>query len=179
MFCSSFQASLCRDGSGLGSDPVWTLLTKSPTLCFDSFYRYISPERPVFEFICYGIPTRAGIQEAGVTPVKISGNILPHSRAAASGCVNPPTRCNKRHAHLGQMLWCHREVLGQIPPSNLAHSSCWRQRDLHVRHEHLRFPTVASPILLIHPWLTLLQTGAISPKWIYSCPKHTRFTFKT
>lgn len=168
-----------RIGFRLCWKPVWTLLTKPPTLCFDSFYRYISSERPVFEFICYGIPTRVGIQEAGVTPVKTSGNILPHSRVAASSCVKPPTRCNKCHVHLGQILWCYHEVLGQIPPSDLAHSSCWHQRDLHVWDEHLRFPTVASPILLIHPWLTLLQTGAISHKWIYSCPKHTRFVFKT
>lgn len=62
--------------------------------------------------------------------------------------------------------------------SDLAHNSCWSQRELHAWEEHVRFSAVASLLLLIHPWVMSLLTVAIPWKTIYSCPKHSDLHYK-
>lgn len=57
-----------------------SLLTK------DSFYRYISPKHPTFKLLSYGMSSCVGIQEAGITPVKSSGNTLPWSSRSLNLC---------------------------------------------------------------------------------------------
>lgn len=97
-------------------------------------------------------PSWVETQKAGAIPVKTSG------QTALPVCVNASTQdimsISESDSNGIVIFWSYT-------PSELAHNSCWCQRELHAWEEPVRFSTVASLLLLIHPWVMSLLTAAI------------------